>query len=117
MADAAGMGRSGREMMLGGSVAFPVTVAAAGLASTGSRLLATGATAPTGAASRGVIWFKASGVLANPARTSRIGGRISSATWLGTSIVFFRSGGATNGFGAIRCGVEAIITMEGTRSC
>ena len=65
MAEDTGIGRSDSEIMLDGSVAeVPVTVAAAGLASTGSRLPATGATDPTGAASRGVMSFKTSGVLA-----------------------------------------------------
>src|ERR1700686_2277068 len=116
MAEAAGIGRSGKEMMLEGSAAaLPVTVAASGFVSTGSRLLATGATAPTGAGSLGLIALKTSGVLAYPARTSSIGGRISNATWLGTSMVLFRCGGATKGFGAVRRGVDASSTIDGTR--
>src|SRR6202049_4998201 len=114
MLDAIGIGRSGKEMIVGGSAGmFPVSVEAAGFGCGGGRKVTTGATAPIGAGRWGANFGKTSGVMAYPGRTSRTGGRISNATWLGTSMARLRSGGATKGLCARWRGVEASITSVG----
>src|SRR5579864_6502669 len=116
MLDAMGIGRSTKETIGGGSaMLLPVTVEAAGFVCTGGgRKVFTGATAPMGAGRWGANRGNRSGEMAYRGWASRIGERISNATWLGTSIARLRSGGATKGLGRWR-GVEASITSWGTR--